>query len=702
MNATSRAAELLAEMNLDEKLDLMSGIDNMYTKGVERLGVRRLRMADASMGLRDGVIDATAFPAFVALAATWNPERARAYGEAVGDEFRAAQIDVCLGPGVNLYRVHECGRNFEYLGEDPVLAANLVVPYIRGVQSRGVAATVKHFVCNNTDWHRCVSNSIVDERTLRELYFLPFEAAVKDAGVRCLMTSYNLVNGAYAGESRWLLSDVLLGDWGFDGLIMSDWMGLWSPAPAMTSGIHLEMPQAKAFDPAAIRTMIEEGVISEADVDDRVSRTLELTARMEEVQLEIPDPRRAKSEEHAGVALEVAREGIVLLRNEGGLLPLATEGGPIGVVGQHADPTPTSGGGAAAVRAIDPVSIAGGIFAVAPDRTLLRVARAEEPGDAGAGSSDSKGDGSGGAASGSSGEALTEAAVLEQSDVAIVCVGYTGEREREGCDRPWELPPGEVELIKRASRAARRTVVVIVAGGGVETTSWIDDVDAILHLWYPGEIGARALAEILFGVVNPSGKLPVSIERVYTDRSSVANYLPPGAALYDKPDYVSQDAAAYDVRYAEGVFAGYRHLDALEIEPLYPFGYGLSYTTFAYRDLSVGVRGDRLAVTFQVANEGERAGMETAQVYARPPAGLADSVPRRLVGFAKRRVAAGAALEYVVDVPLRALAGWDARGAWSLPAGTWTIEVGSSSRDARLHATVDLEARTIDKKEKVL
>ena len=553
MNATSRAAAILAGMTLDEKLAVMSGIDNMYTKGVPRLGVRRIRMADASMGLRDEKIDATAFPAFIGLAATWNRERALAYGEAVGEEFRAADIDVVLGPGVNLYRVHECGRNFEYLGEDPVLAATMVVPYIRGVQSRGVAATVKHFVANNTDWHRCVSNSIVDERTLRELYFVPFEAAVKDAGVRCLMTSYNLLGGEYAGENRWLLTDVLLGDWEFDGLVMSDWMGLWNPAPSIASGLHLEMPAAKAFDPAV-----------DPD-DDRGGRRFARGHRR---------ARDANPRAHRAARGDTARGPESAPREERGarrrrargcprgnrppqecrwLLPLDASEGSIGVVGPLGDATPTSGGGAAQVRAIDPVSIAGGIFAVAPDRTLLRVE-----------------------------DGLDEERLLADADVAVACVGYTAEREREGCDRPWELPASDVELIKRASRAAKRTVVVVVAGGGVEMTSWVDDVDAILHTWYPGEIGARALAEILFGEVNPSGKLPISLERVHGDRSSVANYLPDGAELYDKPDFVSQDATAYDVTYAEGVFAGYRHLDALEIEPLFAFGFGLSYTSFSY------------------------------------------------------------------------------------------------------------------------
>ncbi len=660
MNASSRAADLLGRMSLEEKLDLLSGVDGMYTKGVPRIGVRRLRMADASMGLRDGEMEATAFPASIALAATWSRERAQDYGAAVGEEFRSAGIDVVLGPGVNLYRVHECGRNFEYLGEDPWLAASLVVPYIRAVQAKGVAATVKHFVCNNTDWHRCVSNSVVDERALRELYFLPFEAAVCDASVLCMMTSYNLVNGEYAGESRRLLSDVVLGEWGFRGLIMSDWGGLWNPAPAVTSGLHLEMPEAKAFDPAAIRTMIEEGVISQADVDTRALRVLELTARIEELQLEIPNPNRGRIEEHAGVALEVAREGIVLLKNEADALPLEPGATTIAAVGPAVDPTPTSGGGAAAVSAVDPVSIAEAIVAVCPQACLLREAD---------GGTDE---------------------VLSKADAALVCVGYDGEREREGCDRPFALPPDQVELIRRAAAVAGRTIVVIVAGGGVEMAGWADEVDAIIHLWYPGEIGARALAEILFGEVNPSGKLPVSIERRAEDRASAPNYLPPGGELYEKPDYVSQDAIPYDVRYAEGVFAGYRHLDALKIEPLFAFGHGLSYTSYSYRDLRVEPDGDRLVVTFTVTNDGERDGKETAQVYVRPPAALADSVPRRLAGFAKHLVPSGGLVEYRVEVPARAFASWE-EGGWRRPTGRYTVEVGASSRDLRLKAAVELD-----------
>jgi len=663
MNATVRAASILAQMNLDEKIAIISGVDNMFTNGVPRLGVRRVRMADASMGLRDIAIEATAFPAFIALAATWSRDRAAAYGEAVGAEFRAADIDVILGPGVNLYRVHECGRNFEYLGEDPVLAAALVVPYIRGVQRQGVAATVKHFACNNTDWHRCVSNSVVDERTLRELYFLPFEAAVKDADVRCLMTSYNLVNGEYAGESATLLSEVLLGDWEFDGLIMSDWGGLWNPAP-----------KAKAFEPAAIRTMLEEGVISESDIDARVARVLELTSRIEELQLEIPNRRRSKNEEHAGVALQVAREGIVLLKNAGGLLPLSPKSGSIAVVGPAADPTPTSGGGAAAVSAIDPVSIAGGFVAVAPDRKLLRAA-----------------------------EGGTEDDVLTGAEVAVVCVGLDLEHEGEGFDRPYRLPAEQVELIRKASRIAERTVVVIVAGGGVEMTSWVDDVDAILHLWYPGEIGARALAEIVFGEVNPSGKLPISIERRYEDRAATANYLPTGAEHYPRPDMVSVDAAPYDVHYREGVFAGYRHLDALEIEPLFCFGHGLSYTSYEYASLSVAQSDDRVSIRFAVTNAGARDGDEAAQVYVRPPRSLADAIPRRLVGFAKRSVAAGQTVDYEVDVPLRSFASWEpATGGWLLAPGAYTIEVGASSRDVRLTAELSLEENHISRKANVL
>jgi beta-glucosidase len=326
------------------------------------------------------------------------------------------------------------------------------------------------------------------------------------------------------------------------------------------------------------------------------------------------------------------------------------------------------------VRAIDPVSIAGGIVAVAPDQVLLRVV-----------------DGS------------DEDEVLAGAQVAVVCVGLGPDREGEGFDRPYELPDDQINLIKRASRTSARVVVVLVAGGAVEMTSWVDDVDAILHLWYPGEIGARALAEILFGEVNPSGKLPVSVERRRADRAAVANYLPAGASLYDRPDYVSRDATPFNVRYAEGVFAGYRGLDALEIDPLYAFGHGLSYTRYEYGSLAAVEEGGRLVVRFTVSNTGPRDGLEAAQVYARPPKSLADAIPRRLVGFEKRRVVAGERTDYELSVPLRGLASWDGReGDWHLAAGTYTIEVGASSRDVRLSVTVELAERRISCKAGVL
>lgn len=651
--------ELVAAMTVDEKLDLLTGTDSMWTKGVPRLGVRRVRMADATMGLREDNVPATAFPAFLCLAATWNREVAAAYGRAVGEEFRAAGIDVLLGPGVNLYRTHHGGRNFEYLGEDPCLAAELVVPYIQAVQEQGVAATVKHFAANNSDWHRSVSNSVIDERTLRERYFPVFEAAIGRAGVRCVMTSYNLLNGEYTAENRWLLTDVLLGDWQFTGLVMSDWAGTWDTEKAFQSGLHLEMPGGKVWAAERLRTLLAAGKLAADELDRKVSRLVEWTLELDAHQAAVASTPHGRCPAHAEVALQTAREGSVLLRNRDGLLPLAPTMKTLAVVGPAACPTPTSGGGAARVAAVDPVSILGAINRLAP---AVRLTRGERDDD------------------------------LKTADAVIVCVGYDAEREREGCDRPFELPWPQVQLIRRCTAANPNTIVVVVAGGGVEMASWIDGTAAVLHAWYPGENGCQAVAEILFGEVNPSGRLPFTLERAWPDAAAFGHYIPEGEAHYADPDYVSQYRPAFDVAYAEGVFGGYAHFDRSGTAPLFPFGFGLSYTTFAYAGLAVRATAEGGAeVRFRVRNTGGCAGAEVAQVYV---GDLVATVPRpvkELKGFVKLFLQPGEEREAVVTLERRAFAFYDvATHAWCVEPGEFRISVGASARDLRLNASLTL------------
>jgi beta-glucosidase len=658
MNDTIRqeAQRLLAAMTRDEKIELIHGVDGMWTRGVPRLGVRKLHMADASMGLRDDAIPATAFPASIALAATWNRDQAAAYGQAVAEEFRAAGMDVLLGPGVNMYRSAYCGRNFEYLGEDPCLASQLVTAYIRAAQAEGVSTTVKHFAANNSDWHRCCSNSVVDERTLREVYLPAFEAAIQAGGSLALMTSYNLVNGEYAAENRWLVHKVLREDWGFDGVAMSDWEGIWEGEKAFKAGLDLEMPGGKRWSAKALKEMLDSGRVTEAELDRKVLQVLAWTLEINQMQARRTQAPRGKCAAHAEVALQTAREGIVLLRNREGLLPLnLAPGSRLAVVGPAACPTPTSGGGSARVQAIEPVTILGAISRmVGPDVTVTRRDLADD---------------------------------LMQAAAVVVCVGLSAESEHEGYDRSWELHwQRDVNMIRHCVAHNPNTIVVVVAGGGVEMASWIDGTAAVLHAWYPGENGCQAIAEILFGKINPSGRLPITIERSWAGAAAHGNYIPAGASLYNEPDYTTQCRATFDVNYAEGIFVGHRHFDRNGKTPLFPFGFGLSYTTFAYSALRVKPNAAGGAdVTFRVRNTGARAGAEVAQVYV---GDVQASVPRpvkELKGFARLVLEPGQEQETTVTLDRRAFAFFDvARQEWVVEPGEFLILVGSSAQEMRL------------------
>lgn len=659
MNSTGcleKAQGILKQMTDDEKLKLIAGIDTMFTKGVPRLGVRRLRMADASMGLRDGDTPGTAFPAAIALAATWNRKVAADYGVAVGAEFRAAQIDVLLGPGVNIYRVPQCGRNFEYLGEDPILAAAISTAYIKGAQSQGVAATVKHLAGNNMDWHRCVSNSVIDERTLREVYLPAFESAIHEAGVLSVMTGYNLLNGEYAGESEKLVRDLILNEWGFEGVVMSDWCGLWTAEKAFNSGLHLEMPDEKAWKLDKLKELLSQGTITHEELDHKCLAILKWTFAIEQLQAAMPKGQR-KCPAHAQVALDVARKGTVLLKNSGALLPLKLNSGHINIVGPCAFPTPTSGGGAAKVDAIDPKSVVGSVMELAPGLDIVR----SEKG-------------------------------MDSAEAVIVCVGFNDKIEHEGSDRPFELPWEQEGLIRRCVEANPKTIVVIFAGGAVSMDNWVDRAAAVLHGWYPGENGALAIAEILLGRSNPSGKLPISIERRWQDSPAHKNYIPEGGATYEAPNYIGRHRPVFDVRYEEGVFCGYRHYDKHHIEPLFPFGHGLSYTTFEYSGLALQ-RDDSggITVSFTVKNSGSVAGDEIAQVYV---GDVEASVPRpyrELKGFESVSLQPGQSTTVKIALSKRAFSFYDVTAkAWRLEPGAFRIQVGASARDIRLEETISL------------
>ncbi len=682
-----RVEEVLRQLSLEEKIDLLGGVDSMGVRGIARLGLPTIWCSDASSGVRC-FGPGTAFPAFVAMAATWDRDLIRRVGEAIGEECRALGVSVLLGPGVNIARVPTCGRNFEYLGEDPCLASEMVVPYIDGVQSRGVAATVKHFACNNSDYDRHRMNAVVDERTLREIYLPAFRAAVQKAGVRCVMNSYNPVNGTYASENPKLLRDILKGEWGFRGLVMSDWNSLYSTRGPLEAGLDLEMPAGVFYCREQILPLLRAGAVSEALVDEKVRRILGVFFEMGFYDRKGVDPScRVGGEAHLGVSLETAREAIVLLKNEGGLLPLSATGlRRVVVLGANGRRTPAGGGGAAYVRPTDPVSIEAGLRSALPAAEVSWIA--DRRGRLGA----------------------DAAAEVRGADAVIACAGFDHVRESEHYDRSWRLPDGQARLIRRAAALNPNVVVLITAGGDVETESWIGSAKAVLHTFYLGSIAGRAVADVLTGRVSPSGKLPFTMAKLWRDHPATANYVrdpsrtstrqivgPKPRTLVGKAPAAQLEMMRkehWPVRYEEGVFVGYRGFDARGIAPQFPFGHGLSYTSFELTDARLSssrvAAGQTFTVSVTVRNTGSREGAEVVQVYVRDRQASLPRPPRELKGFARVALAPGESREVSISLGEEALSFYDpGRKAWIAEAGAFRILVGSSSR--AIAAEMDLE-----------
>lgn len=653
-----RARDAVSRMGMREKIRMLSGDQMFYFPGNDRLGLRRLFFADASMGLR--IPNSTAFPSFVSLAATFDPDLAARYGDAVAEECRAKGVDVLLGPGVNLYRVPQGGRNFEYLGEDPHLASAMVVPYIRAVQDRGVMATVKHFVANNHEWHRKASNSVVDDATLRTLYFPAFEAAVKEANVGAVMTAYNLVNGEYAAQHKSLVQGVLRDEWGFEGLVMTDWWSVYDPFRVITSGTNLEMPHADYLNEPAVRTLLAGGQIEPADIDRMVEGTLASFFRFGFYDRDQTDPDALGfGGWHDDVSIETSRKGMVLLKNDAGFLPLdpdATQA--IVLLGSNARETETSGFGAARVEPTDPVSILASMERIAGKGTTIRQF-----------------------------DEATDEAVRAMRTADAVFVTFNT-REREANDRDFELPDATLAMINAATEASDRVGVIVTAGSGVDMSPFVDDADAVLMAFFAGNAGNTAVGEILFGAINPSGKLPFTIERTWADSPAHGRFLPEGATFNDKPIW-GRERPAFDVVYDEGTRSGYRHFDANDdADPLFAFGRGLSYTTFQYSDLQVtDSEGPTVEIAVTVTNTGSRAGDEIVQLYAGlDPVPTIDGTPmpiRLLKGF--RRVP----LEPGESETVRFSIDRDAVYPGQPHDARLTIAVGGASDDVPLRTTRD-------------
>ncbi|WP_217157135.1 glycoside hydrolase family 3 C-terminal domain-containing protein [[Mycobacterium] fortunisiensis] len=649
------AADLIAGLDLSAQAALGSGASFWTTKPIGALppvvltdgphGVRRQSgSATDHLGLSASE-PATCFPPAVGLSQTWDPELIERIGRALGDECRALGVHVLLGPGVNIKRDPRCGRNFEYYSEDPYLSGTLGAAWVRGVQSRGVAASVKHFAANNAEHDRMRASSDVDVRTLREIYLRTFEIVVRQARPWTVMCSYNRINGVYAAENRWLLTTVLRDEWGFDGVVVSDWGAVADRVAAVAAGLDLEMPTTGGVSDAEVVRAVRAGRLGADAVARAARRVVHLTQQV----IETPSqPTGFDAAAHHALAREAAGEAIVLLKNDRDVLPLAPC--PLVVIGEFAREPRYQGGGSSHVN---PTRL---------DIPLEEIRRftGEHPVDYCPGND--------------VGAAVTAA---ESADAAIVFLGLTPEEESEGYDREHiDLPSAQLDLLRAVVEVQPNTVVVLSHGGVVRLDTVGALAPAILDGALLGQAGGGALADVLFGVVNPSGRLAETVP----------------LRLQDCPAYLNFPSESGHTVYGERMFVGYRWYDARDLPVAFPFGHGLSYTRFEYSDLELTPTDAGLSVRLTVANTGRREGREVVQVYAGLPRSGVARPPRWLGGFASVTVAPGERRGVEIPVSRADLAYWDTdAGRRRLEPGEYEMSVGASSRDLRLTATVRLD-----------
>lgn len=665
---------LLERLTLEEKATLLDGVDRWSTERIERLGIPGVMLADGPHGLRKqtpeaaaadtrGSYPATCFPPAVALASTWDPDVLRRVGEALGDESRAAEIAVLLGPGVNMKRSPLCGRNFEYYSEDPFLAGELAAAFVEGVQSRGVGTSLKHYAANNQETDRRYVSAEIDERTLREIYLPAFERVVTRARPWTLMCSYNRINGVYSAENPWLLTQVLREEWGFDGLVMSDWDAVNIREHGVRAGLDLEMPSSNGVGTRRILDAVADGRLTEEEVDVCARRVLEMVNR----SLPALGPGQTyDADAHHALAREAAARSAVLLKNDGALLPLARTGGRVAVIGEFARTPRYQGAGSSLVvptRLDDALTALREALAGAREITFAPGFALEPEDDAPAA------------------EALADEAVAaaDGADVVLLFLGLPPSYESEGYDRDhMDLPPQQIALLEAVLAVNTDVVVVLANGAAVTLHPWVEKVPAVLEGWLLGQAGGGAVADLLLGVANPSGRLTETLPLAYEHNPTIGNW--PGEHGV--------------VRYGEGLLIGYRWYDTRRLPVAFPFGHGLSYTTFAYSGLDLTVHDGggadaRVQVAVTVTNTGERAGHEVVQVYVADPASAVFRPDQELKGFAVVALEPGASRRVTIDLDARAFSYWSA-DRWLLEGGEFEIRVGASSRDVRARATVTL------------
>lgn len=799
-----RVNDLVRRMTLEEKLDYIGGYKGFYIRGIERLGVPEIKLTDGPVGThKDG--KSTAYPAGVLTASTWNKELIYELGKQLGRDSKARGVHILLGPGVNIVRSPLCGRNFEYFAEDPYLNAQVAIGYVKGLQDQKVVATLKHFAANNQEWDRNNVSSDIDERVLHEIYFPVYKAAIQEAGAGAVMDGYNPVNGIHATQNDYLNNQVLRKQWGFDGIVMSDWSSTYDAIGAANGGLDLEMPRGKFMNKANLLPAIQAGKVKESTIDEKVKRILRIMFRFgffENKQLDTSIPYN--NPDAAKVALQLAREGIILLKNEKNLLPLSSSKvKSVAVIGPNAG-SYISGGGSSYTFPFHSVSVLEGLknaghnlqISYAPgvptltetvahsvfyteaggktrglkaeyfDNIRLKGTPAKNVIDTivniGNGwhiASENKGipfDHCSMRWSGvirpekttnyrfvvrgfdgfrlkvganqvvnewrDQGITTREAvlpleagkeypvvleyfanvhpvdisfgwredkllfdeaiAIAKKADIAIVNIGFNESSERESNDRPFELPEYQDSLVQCITAVNPKTVVLLNAGGNVDMSKWIDKTPALLHMWYAGQEGGTAVADILFGKVNPSGKLPISFEKKWEDN--------PAYPYYYDPDNDKR------VHYKEGLFMGYRHYDVSKTKPRFAFGFGLSYTRFEYTDLKIDKVGEKkepiVKVSFTVKNVGKYDGSETAQVYIRPIAPKVERPYKELKGFAKQFIKKNAAQKIEITLNKEAFSYYKTeKGDFDYDAGEYEILIGSASDHIQLRKMIQIE-----------
>ncbi len=653
-------AEIIAKLNLEQKCALLSGAGTFTTRGCPKAGVPSITLSDGPNGVRKqaGAADhlglnpsvpATCFPTAATVACSWDPALGEEIGRAMGEEAAAQEVAVLLGPGLNTKRSPLCGRNFEYFSEDPYLSGKMAAAYVRGIQSEGIAACPKHFAVNSQELRRMASDSVLDERTLRELYLTGFEIVVKEAAPKTIMSSYNLVNGTYANENAHLLQDILRRDWGFSGAVVTDWGGSNDHALGVKNGSTLEMPAPGGDAVRELLAAVQSGKITEADVDARLDELLTLV--LDTSAAVQKHSRSFDADAHHALARRAAAESAVLLKNDGGILPLAA-GARVAVIGDFAETPRYQGAGSSAVNSIkvdtlldclaqSGLQCAG--FAAGFDRQ-------------GRPDADKK---------------AQAVALAQKADTVLLCLGLDEIKESEGLDRvDMKLADNQIELLQAVEQANPNTVVVLNAGASLETP-WLAHCRALVYGALGGQAGAGAMVDVLTGKVNPGGKLAETWANAYEETPARDNFA----------------GAGRTVQYREGLYVGYRYYQTAGVPVAFPFGYGLSYTSFAYSDLKVTAD----SVSLTVTNTGARDGAEIVQVYIAKPGAEIFRPAQELKAFARVPLAAGESRTVTLPLDDKAFRYWNTRtDCWEVEGGRYEVRVGASSADIRLTANVDI------------